>query len=728
MFDVEIINSISTMFFKDIKIKILTDLSFNLINSTKLIYSCILVFKILSNKKEVKLIAENIFYHMKDDINDEIEFKNKLDNIFIINEDYTELYKLVGNFILDNYCMIYDEDFYKKNLNTHQYNILIKTHEYFKTQDKGILNLFCRYGKTRLSSLFCKYSNYNKIIVIVPSLYLINQTFDTWINYYNSKNILKICCEEDDISDNIINNFYNNNNISIFIITYNSSFKLKDYNFDIGIYDEAHRTTGEKNNYDINDKNNKDYKILLTSNKINKKLFLTATTREFVGDGHNFFSMDDKTIYGNIIASVSANEALELKRICPFNIITVNIKPIKEEININEYLSNLKNIDDQDKINEVYSKYIRIAYGLIDTIKKYNIKHIITFHTYIVYCHFFKYILNKICNYKIQMISGSDSKKNREKIINSFQDPNQITILCSAKVLQEGVDIPICDGVIFVDMKKSTIDTIQSLSRCLTYLPNKISYIMIPYDDTIDMKNDEYTSDLRIILRNIIEIDSNLKEYFLETFNFSQNSKKSGQSEPLIQNININSKYSIHSDIIRELQEICYDVYSIAKEKVKNKYKNYFEYIYNVEKDFNKTIPSNPDIIYKIFGWKGWDDFLGLEDSKVNYELLCDKIRLFNFKSKLEYINYAKENDLIINPDIIYKKYWYNWYNFFDIDISIFPKSKTQWKTICESNFINSNNYIQKAKELNLPLMPNEIYKDFTNLTNELDINEYDFI
>jgi hypothetical protein len=34
---------------------------------------------------------------------------------------------------------------------------------------------------------------------------------------------------------------------------------------------------------------------------------------------------------------------------------------------------------------------------------------------------------------------------------------------------------------------------------------------MIPYDDTIDMKNDEYTSDLRIILRNIIEIDSNLK-------------------------------------------------------------------------------------------------------------------------------------------------------------------------------------------------------------------------
>jgi len=41
---------------------------------------------------------------------------------------------------------------------------------------------------------------------------------------------------------------------------------------------------------------------------------------------------------------------------------------------------------------------------------------------------------------------------NREHIIQNFQDIDY-SILCSARVLQEGVDIPKCDGVIFIDIK-----------------------------------------------------------------------------------------------------------------------------------------------------------------------------------------------------------------------------------------------------------------------------------
>jgi hypothetical protein len=110
MFNVDIINSILTIFNQDIKEKVLTDLSLNLITSTKLIYPSIFVSKILSNKKEIKLIANNIFYHMTNDLIDELEFKNKLDNVFIVNEEITELYKLVGRFILDNYWLMFDEN------------------------------------------------------------------------------------------------------------------------------------------------------------------------------------------------------------------------------------------------------------------------------------------------------------------------------------------------------------------------------------------------------------------------------------------------------------------------------------------------------------------------------------------------------------------------------------------------------------------------------------------
>jgi hypothetical protein len=332
-------------------------------------------------------------------------------------------------------------------------------------------------------------------------------------------------------------------------------------------------------------------------------------------------------------------------------------------------------------------------------------------------------------NLYIQSISGSDSKKKRDNIIKSFQDSNKTTILCSAKVLQEGVDIPKCDGVMFVDIKKSTIDTIQSLSRCLTFLPNKQSYIMIPYDDINDIKNDEYTSDLRIILRNIVEIDENLKEYFKSSFKSSSKSKSSDHPKSSINSIDLEiyNKYLIDSNFIINFVEICYDTYSIAKEKVFNKYSNYSEYLYSVKNDFNDNIPSNPDIVYKNFGWKSWNDFLGLEDSKINFELLKKQISNLMFSSNFEYIDYAKSINIIINPEIIYRKYWISWYNFLSFNIDIFPSNKNEWKNICVKYKLNSENYFENAKKYNLPLMPCELYKDFTNISNELNENYYDF-
>jgi predicted helicase len=307
---------------------------------------------------------------------------------------------MISNVIINN------DDFYKNNLYNDQYNIVIETYKYFNNNNKGILNLFCRYGKTRTSCLFCKYSNYNKIIIIVPSLYLISQTYNEWIKFYDSNNILKISCHDYN-DEKIIKTFYEKEQ-SIFIITYHSSYKLKKYYFDIGIFDEAHRTTGFIN------KNDK-YNILLTSDKINKKLFLTATMKVFIGEINNYYSMDDRNIYGDVIESISALKALELNRICPYSIVTINVKDIEKEkeINIDEFLENI-NEEQQKKILEIYSKYIRIAYSLIETINKYEIKHVITFHTFILYCNFFKYLIQKISNLNIEVICGNDSKEKRK--------------------------------------------------------------------------------------------------------------------------------------------------------------------------------------------------------------------------------------------------------------------------------------------------------------------------
>jgi superfamily II DNA or RNA helicase len=569
------------------------------------------------------------------------EYINKIKERDIIKE------LIATNEDLFNYLLQYYDDthilYLKDKLINDQIEVLLSSILYFKYNDKGIWNLFCRYGKTRLSSLYCKVQNYKKILILVPSLYLINQTYETWVNYY-SKELFKIICSKkinekgkyiknDDISEKDILKFYNSTETTIFISTYHSSQKLDKLYFDICIYDEAHRTTGLKlkeeetsSEENINSEENKSYyKRQLESKHINKKLFLTATTKEYTGGEDDYYSMDDENIYGKIIAVVSAKKAKDLNRICDYKILTIELTPIEISIDIEEFFqkNNINKPEDKQKINKLKDKYVMCAVGLYETMKKEKIKHVITFHELIINCIFFKTILNKICNYNVNNIDGNTP--NRKEIINNFQDIDY-SILCSAKVLQEGVDIPKCDGVIFIDIKESIIDTVQSLSRCLTRVddnPDKNGHIMIPYDDRTDLLNDEYTNNLRIILRNIVEIDDNLKGFFKDILILGSGSLTEGDIMKLEE---LKIKYNIHvnSNIIKEIREISYVTFYTAKKIIAGKYNHSNDYMNNVQNDFsdpNTNLPINANIIYAKFGWKGWNDYLGLSNEMSLYRI-----------------------------------------------------------------------------------------------------------
>jgi len=543
-----------------------------------------------------------------------------------------------------------DINFLESSLIFDQIQILLKSIIYYDKEKCGIWNLFCRYGKTRLSCLFCKMQKYNKILILVPSLYLINQTYNTWITFFD-KNIKKICCEENDVSLNDIHQYYYENEICIFISTYHSSQKFNDLNFDICIFDEAHRTAGLKVE--------SLFKLHLENKLLENKLFLTATTKEYIDGDEEYYSMDDEQIYGKIIACVSAKKAKELNRICNYNIITIELKPIEMYFNINEFFTenNITEEKIRKRLDEIKDKYLMCALGLFETIKQRKIKHVITFHDYIINCIFFRTILQKICNYNVAFINGNMNIEQRNEIINNFQNIDY-SILCSARVLQEGVDIPKCDGIIFIDIKRSIIDTIQSLSRCLTYIPEKEANIMIPFDDKTDLLNDEYTNNLRLVLRNLAENDENLKEFFEEVSNIDINNS----SESLLQKLEelkIRYKIDVNSKIINELKEICYETYFSAKKLIVGKYTHPEDYRINVKKDFKDiNLPLEPNIIYKRFGWKGWDDYLGLESQittrkiksiihRENENRLKLNIELIDVKDK--YIEFANKNIELID-------------------------------------------------------------------------------
>ena len=607
-----------------------------------------------------------------------------------------------------------DIKYLKKNLIDDQIEILLTSVIYYEYNNKSIWNIFCRYGKTRLSSLFCKMKKYKKILIIVPSIYLINQTYETWINYFDKTNVKKICSFENNSELEDIINFYNKNKISIFISTYNSSYKLENIYFDICIFDEAHRTTGSKLNKNTGETT--FFKSQLENNNIKNKLFLTATTKEYIGENDDYYSMDDENIYGKIIASVSANKAKELQRICDYNIITIELKPFIVDIDINIFFEKNNVIDNKQKeyLYNIKNKYLMCAIGLYETMEKYNINHVITFHEFIINCKFFKTICKKICNlYNIQNIDGET--KNKKEIIDNFQKNNK-SILCSAKVLQEGVDIPYCDGVIFIDIKTSIIDTIQSLSRCLTKIdnfPDKVGNIMIPYDDKTDLLNDKYTNNLRLILRNIVEVDENIKEFFkeIQIYDFENNCTENNK---ILEELKIKYKVNINTSLIKNLREISYETYNNAKKIIFNKYTDENDYKLNVVNDYKNTeikLPLNANEIYKSFGWNNWNDYLGLEN-----EMTLRKIKLI--------IQKENENRKKRNIEIIDTKNKYQDFVKKNKNLDLPPEPKIDNNNWIKFLLKNYNELVENHYKIN------ELENIFTNykISNKIQYEEITLI
>ena len=91
-----------------------------------------------------------------------------------------------------------------------------------------------------------------------------------------------------------------------------------------------------------------------------------------------------------------------------------------------------------------------------------------------------------------------------------------------------------------------------------------------------------------------------------------------------------------------------------------------------------------------------------------------------------KYKIFAKEKELELEPEVKFKTLWTNWYEFLGIDTSIFPQTKEEWIQICVKNKLNSINYKNKCYELNLPVMPEEIYEGNNLIFLEENKENYD--
>ena len=402
----------------------------------------------------------------------------------------------------------------ERNPREHQKKAISNSFQYFTEENnsRGKLIHPCGAGKSLTGFWIFKELKAKSALIAVPSLFLVKQTLKEWAKESTARNEtfdwIVICSDEksNDFSDEPsmrkidlgikvdtdkekIAEFLNNQNSKnkIVITTYQSGQSLIDgirlannFSFDFGIFDEAHKTAGDKN---------KSFAKLLHDENVlvQKRLFMTATERVYKGDSDKIISMDDEEIYGKVIHQLSFKYALEQNPpvLSKYKIVTnrVNKKYIQDLINENKLVRANNKQWSYDADCSTFASLI----SLRQLVKQENLKHVVSFHSSIPRSKEFKLLNDQLNNFSSEFgtlhtsqISGKDSSGVRTKVLSEFKsfEPSLIT---NARCLTEGVDIPVIDAVLFADPKKSTVDIVQAAGRAMRRCEGKeYGYIIVP--------------------------------------------------------------------------------------------------------------------------------------------------------------------------------------------------------------------------------------------------------
>lgn len=537
---------------------------------------------------------------------------------------------------------------------------------YYNNNDKGILNWCCGLGKSFMTLLYIKYYNFNKILIGVPSIILQEHWKDEIKKYFNNYKIIFVGGNKGK-NEKEINEYFNKHKNLIIISTYASCKKILYYNveFNFKVGDEAHHLNGD----------NKEYNYFHNI-KATKELYLTATIKELTNNS-NGYSMDNTEQFGNIIEKKTINWAIDNQYITDYDLILINYKidinVILKEINCNNienrqllisaYLI-LKAISLYNDLNNIFV-YTNTTSNA-DLVKKY-IDILINTSTLFPELNEIK---NQIHNKAYHSKSNIFDLKSKEVL------KNKIIITSIVYSLGEGFNYPELNGVCFAENMMSNIRIIQSLlrpHRLDKNNPNKKAKVIIPFNinDLNYKENNIYT-----ISKQLRNEDENIKQ----RIKLIEITTKKPNSYPEISK----TPCDIKIDNPEELKKIL-----IKLESSLNKY----------FKDLAEE--------YKYV-------------QKINKE--------FKLDSEKEYINnQEKHNNYIDNPKEYFSTCWNNWYDFLGYDTEIFIQSKDDWIKFCKEKGVNNyNHYLELCKDedyKNLPKMPEEFYKDYTNFNNEFNLN-----
>jgi superfamily II DNA or RNA helicase len=392
----------------------------------------------------------------------------------------------------------------------HQREAIVKITAGLKEADRTTAVMACGTGKTLVALWAAEAQQPKTVLVLVPSLALLSQTLPDWCkqtSWGESFRYLCVCSDasvdreaqqdgytfkKEDLEfsvttdPKVVKGFLgqNKDGVNVIFSTYQSAEVvaegLKGQTVDLGIFDEAHKTTGDKEGlfaFGLSDKNI----------RIKKRLFLTATPRHYKlnkrdKDGDfQVVSMSDETVYGKVSYRLPFSTAVAAGIIVPYKvIISVSLnKEVDAEL--------LRRGSTRVRRDEINAKWVANQIALKRAIEKTGASKVITFHSRVDTAEEFsgdsaRGFKEHVKGFDIFHVNGSQNAADRKALLEGFKAAPK-GLITNARCLTEGVDVPAVDMVAFVDPRKSKIDIAQAAGRAMRQSKatnKKLGYIVVP--------------------------------------------------------------------------------------------------------------------------------------------------------------------------------------------------------------------------------------------------------
>ncbi|WP_339720495.1 type ISP restriction/modification enzyme [uncultured Paraglaciecola sp.] len=446
----------------------------------------------------------------------------------------------------------------------------------FKKADRGKLIMACGTGKTFTSLRLAEQQTGKgkRVLFLVPSLSLLSQTLTEWTQQSEIPLHSFAVCSDSDVGkkkdkneDDVVHTFvhelrypattqadklakefelrHDNEHMSVVYSTYHSiaviSKAQKEHglaDFDLIICDEAHRTTGAT----FSDDDESAFVRVHDQNFIRaeKRLYMTATPRLYGNsakanaekDNVVLCSMDDPTLYGHDLHTITFSEAVRRDLLCDYKVIVLTVDEAHISRRIQSLLKDENNelkVDDAAKIIGCWKALSKLdtRVDLADddmpmkkavafcqviepqsTSKRKSTKHkvssknIAAVFQSVVEAYQEASDIDDGLFCEAEHVDGSMNASEKSEKINWLKektDDNVCRILSNVRCLSEGVDVPALDAVLFLTPRNSQVDVVQSVGRVMRKSEGKTrGYVILPVVVPTGMEPDEALNDNQV--------------------------------------------------------------------------------------------------------------------------------------------------------------------------------------------------------------------------------------